>query len=52
MDSGFRRHREGAIMDAVVLLCVVAFLIYKKIPPEVKLRLEYELYKRGFVKYK
>ena len=39
-------------MEVVILLCVVAFIIYKKVPPEVKLRLEYELYKRGFIKYK
>ena len=43
---------EGAIMEAVVLLCLVAFILYKNVPPEVKLRLEYELYKRGFIKYK
>jgi hypothetical protein len=43
---------EGAIMEAVVLLCVAAFILYKSVPPEVKLRLEYELYKRGFIKYK
>ena len=39
-------------MELVVLLCVLAFLIYKKAPPEMKLRFEYELYKRGFMKYK
>ncbi len=39
-------------MEAVVLLCVAAFILYKSVPPEVKLRLEYELYKRGFIKYK
>ena len=39
-------------MEAVVLLCLVAFILYKNVPLEVKLRLEYELYKRGFIKYK
>jgi len=38
-------------MNTIAFLCVVAFLIYKYTPPEVKLRLEYELYKRGFIKY-